>query len=163
MTFAPNFSLAAFLQTTEYFPEDQDQMLVKLNLSYADIANAVNIREIAKYETDEVITGQQFTVSGDNQKKYFTYRKIYYFGPIATGATLNIPHGLTFANILLFTKISGTFNTDVPDSRPLPFTSAAAVTNQTSIKVDAANIVIVNGATANNITDGVVILEYIYS
>ena len=92
-TYLPSNSKTAFLNTTEVFPEDFSQFLIKLTNLYTDIANAVNLREIAQYDLIEFITGEQWFTTGNAQVKRSTFRKVYSIGSIAAGATLNTPHG----------------------------------------------------------------------
>lgn len=166
MTFQPINSKTAFLPTTQVFSKDDSQRLITHTSTYTDISQAVNIREIALYQDGQaIITGQQFSVAGDNQKKKYTYRKVYYFGAIAAGATLLIPHGIT--GLVQCTDIHGTCITDVVDYRPIPYSSTAAINQQISIRVFPslpainANIEIINGAGSPNITSGIVVLEYL--
>jgi hypothetical protein len=162
MTFNPVNAKNAFLQTTENFPEDNSQFLVKLNSSYSDIAQAVNIREIAQYDLQEIITGQQFSTVGNPQKKRYSFRKIFYFGAIVAGATLLIPHGLTLADITLFTHIGGGLViTPGVDYRPLPYVSTIGVNDQVLVFVRNANIEVTLGAIHPNVTSGLVVLEYL--
>lgn len=160
MTYQPINSKAAFLPTTEFFPKDETQRLIKHTTNYTDIAQAVNVREIALYQNGQpVITGQQFSDPTNNQNKKYTFRNVYYFGAIAAGATLNIAHGIT--GLAQFTHMYGTCVTAVVDYRPIPFSSTAAVNQQISLRVSGANIEIINGAASPNITSGIIVLEYL--
>lgn len=158
MTFQPIDSIAPFITASTVLPEDYSQLLIRLTTIFNDIAYKVNAREIAFYEPAEQLTGQAWFSANPNLKRQ-TFRKVYSFGAILTGATLNIPHNIP--DVFLFTHIYGTILTDVPDQRPLPRVSATLVTDQVSLDVGAVNIVIVNGATAPNITSGFVVLEYL--
>lgn len=161
MTFGPVDSKTSFLSTAETFPQDQSQLLVKMTSVHSDIANCVNIREIAQYEDDQqLLTGQQFSTPGNPILKKYVFRKMLYIGAYAAGATYNIPHGIT--GLVQFTHIYGTCVTDAVDYRPIPYTSAIAVANQTSIRVDnAGNIILGVGAGSPNITSGIIVLEYL--
>jgi hypothetical protein len=130
-----------------------------LTQTYIEISQSNNIKDTATYETTEIVTGQQFFNTAEPQKKRFTYRQCYVVGAIAAGATLLIPHGIV--GIIMFTRMYGTCITNVVDYRPIPMVSATVVTDQVSLRVVGANIEIVNGATAPNITSGVIVLEYL--
>jgi hypothetical protein len=158
-TYLPSNSQGAFLTTSEVFPEDNSQFLIKLTSLYTQIANAVNLREIAQYDLIEFITGEQWFTTGNPQKKRSTFRKVFNIGAIATGATSNTAHGLT--GFTAFTHIYGTCVTDVVDYRPIPYASATLITDQIEIKVGATNITIISGATAPNITSAIVVLEFL--
>ena len=161
MSYAPINTKGAYLNTTEVFPHDDQQFIIKLNSVYTDIANAVNNREISVYEdTQQVPTGSKYSAPvppGGPIKKRNSFRKTFYFGAIVAGATLNIAHGST---IIECTRIYGTCITTVPDFRPIPYVSTLALNEQISILVDATNIVIINGAGGPNITSGKVVIEY---
>lgn len=159
MTYEPFNAKTAFLSTSEVYPKDESQLLIKLTDLHTSVAYAVNVREISLYQdTQEALTGQQWSIPGDNTKKRLTFRKAFYFGAIATGATLNIPHGIS--GLVECTAFKGACVTDVVDYRPIPFVSTVAVNQQISIRVVGANIEIVNGAGAPNITSGKVVIEY---
>jgi hypothetical protein len=154
---------SSFLPTTTVLPKDMDELLIRLTKNYNDIANYLNIREIAIYETTEILTGEQWTNPGQPTNRRQTFRKIFYFGAIAAGANLVIPTGIS--SVTSYTHIYGTANTDGPDSRSIPFVDVTNVTNQISVIINnaAASATVFNGATAPNITNGILILEYLKS
>lgn len=158
-TFQPANSNAVFLPTTIQYPKDPQELLERLNKAYEDTATRLNIKQIGIFDLVEFLTGEQWPVIGNPQKKRQTFRIIFNFDAIAPGATLVIPHGLT--GVTAYTHIYGTAITDVVDNRPIPYASATVVTNQIEINVDGTNINIINGATASAITSGFVVLEYL--
>lgn len=158
-TYLPANSKTAFLNTSEVFPEDNSQFLIKLTTLYTDIANAVNVREIAQYDLVEFLTGEQWFTSGNPNIKRSTFRKTFSIGSIASGATSTTTHNLT--GITAFTHIYGTAVTDAPDYRPIPYSSATAVAEQIEVKIDATNITIINGAASPNLISALIILEYL--
>ncbi len=159
MTTSSNSSIAPYLNTTEIYPEDHSQRLMKQTNIYSNIANAVNVREIAIYDLQQLLTGQRFFDPLNVQNKRSTYRKVFQIGPIASGAVQTIAHGI--AGVVSFTRMYGTCITDVVDFRPIPYVDVAAVTNQISLTCTATNLVIANGATSPNITSGIIVLEYL--
>jgi len=162
MSFLPSNSLSAFLPTTQVFPEDQSQRIIVLTDNYTSVAQAINQREIGTFETVEQLNGQQFFNLTNPEKKRFAYRKVFSIGTIATGGTLNIAHGITSANTTTtFTHIYGTVRTSTIDNRPIPYASATVVTDQIELNIDATNINIINGATAPQITSGLVVIEFL--
>lgn len=159
MTFAPINAKTAFLPTSDAFPKDESQRLAKLTSNYTEVAQSVNVREIALYQNKlPVLTGQQFSDPTNAQKQKFTFRTVYYFGAIAAGATLNIPHNIP--NLVQCTHIYGTCVT-AGDFRPIPYSSTVAVNQQISLRIVGANIEIINGAASANITSGIIVLEYL--
>lgn len=162
MTFTPVNSQGPFLPTTQVFPEDESQRLIVLTENYTDISLAVNQRVIGYYNTNETVNGKQFYNPNNAQSIRNGYRKVVEVGALAAGATSSIAHGITGVNgATTFTSITGTCVTSVPDNRPIPYASATAVNTQIEIKLDATNIVIINGAAAPAIASGIVILEYL--
>lgn len=160
MTYSPVNAKTAYLPTTRVFQVgDDDELRISLTSSYTDVAQYVNLREIAQYDLVEVITGQQFFTAGNNQVKRLSFRKSFVLGAVAPGTIANIAHGIT--GVTIFTKIGGSCVTDVVDYRCIPWASATAVTAQIQIRVVGANIEIVNGATAPAITSGIITLEYL--
>jgi hypothetical protein len=162
MTFNPTNSLGPFISTSTFFPDDFDEFRVKFLELYRDLSNAVNTREVGVFDLVEFLTGENWFTSGNPQVKRKTYRKVFELPATAAGATTNIAHGITGVNTTTtFTQIYGTAITAVPDNRPIPFASATLVTDQIQILVNATNIVVTNGATAPNISSGVIVLTYL--
>lgn len=120
-------------------------------------AKFINGKDSGIYEEYEYFSNKTF-FGATPQVKRSVYRKSFSFGAIAAGATLNIAHNITFS---IFTMIYGTVITDVVDYRPIPYVDAVLVTNQIAITIDAVNINITNGATAPNVTTGIIVLEYL--
>ncbi len=154
MTFNPTSSIAPFLQTSVFFPEEFDEFRVKFLQLYRDISNCVNTRQISVFDLQEFLTGEQWSTSGDPQKKKQTYRTIYYF----SDASLTFAHNIT--NLTLTTHIYGSF-TDGTNFYPLPYVSSVAIANQIQIVVTPTNIVVTKGGAAPAITNGVIVLEYL--
>lgn len=156
MTFSPANSLAFKVVENVTFSKDQGQFLLQLTDLYQKLATSTNAKDIGSYETVELLNGQQFF--GPNpQTKIQIYRKCFAIGAIAAGATSSIAHGITLTRL---TRAYGTCITDVVDYRPIPYVSATLITNQIQLTVTATNVVVVNGATAPNITSGIIVLEY---
>lgn len=157
MSFAPEFSSGNFVPENYVIPDEPDQMQEFLKKTLEEHSRFINRKDMAQYETVEVQNNQTFPGVTPQAKRQI-YRKIFVFGAIAAGATLNIPHAIT--GVTDFTRIYGTCITAVPDNRPIPFADAALITNQISVLRNGLNIVIVNGATAPNIVSGRIILEF---
>src|ERR1051325_2515542 len=148
-------------QYINYELEDQE-LRMQLTRRDTQLSIALNTKENGVFETVEVQNGQRwFAATADINLKRFAFRKVFSFGAIAAGGTLVINHGLT--NVSIFVHIYGTCITDVVDYRPIPYSSVIAVTDQIEVKVTATQIIIDNGATAPNITSGIIVLEYLYT
>lgn len=149
-----------FVSSSEYFSPDNSQLLIQLSSNHTNIANAINDREIALYQDQQqTVTGQQFSSPGTNQAKKYTFRKVFYFGAIAPGATLSFAHGIT--NLVQFTRLYGTCVTNVVDYRPIPFIDSPIGGGEISLLSTPTNIVITLGAAAPNITSGIIVSEYL--
>jgi hypothetical protein len=149
-----------FVPVNEYFSPDNDQLLIQLTSNHTLMANLVNDREIALYQDhQETITGQQFSTAGTNQTKKYTFRKVFYFGAIAPGATLSIAHGI--ANLVQFTRLYGTCITTVVDYRPLPFIDSPVAGGEISLMSTSTNINITLGAASPNVSSGIIVAEYL--
>lgn len=159
MTFQPANSNAVYLPTTTNYPSDLQELIIRLNSTYVDIATRLNTKEIGIYNLSEFLTAQQWFTAGNPQQFRDAYRTVYSIGTIAAGATSTTAHGLT--NVTAFTHIYGTCITATVDYRPIPYSSATATNAQIELKVDATNITIINGAGAPQITSALVVLEYL--
>lgn len=154
MTFNPTSSIAPYLQTSVFFPNEFDEFRVKFLELYRDISNCVNVRQIAVFDLQEFLTGESWATNGNPQRKKQTYRKIFYF----SDASLTFAHNIT--NLTLTTHIYGSF-TDGTNFYPLPYVSSAAVANQIQVVVTPTNVVVTKGGGAPAITNGVIVLEYL--
>ncbi len=159
MTYLPANTRSPFLPTSQVYPEDLSQLLITMTQVYIDQANAINIRQIGIFDQTQSVTGQQFFNTSNVQQPRLSFRKVFSIGAIAAGATSTTAHGLT--GVTSYTHIYATAVTVIPDNRPIPYNSATLVTDQVSLTVTATNIVIVNGATAPNITSAIVVLEFL--
>jgi hypothetical protein len=158
MTFLPTFSLGNYLEESVSLPDDPAEFKRILKTALEDILKQVNRKDTGAYEEVEILNNQQF-FGATAQVKRNVYRRVYDFGAIATGATLNIAHGLI--GVTEFTRIYGTAVTGVPDFRPIPRTSTVNINQQISLDIVGVNIVIINGAGGPNITGGIIVLEYV--
>jgi len=159
MSYGPANPVLPFLATTEVYPEDESQLRIKQTSIYSNIANNVNIREIAIYDTQQLITGQKFFNPADVRNLRTTFRQVYQIGAIAAGAHQTIAHGI--AGLVMFTRMYGTVITDVVDYRPIPYADEGVATNQISLTADATNVYVYVGTTSPDVTSGMVVLEYI--
>ena len=152
-----------YLITSRSFPTDPAQLEQELNKAWIDLSRVVNLKTNAIYDTAQVVTGEQWYNPNFNPNRDFrrrqSYRKVFTFGAIATGATLAINHGIT--GITQFTLTYGEAITDVPDYRNIPWASAILVTDQIQVTKTQTQIIIINGATAPNIVSGIFVLEYL--
>ena len=156
-----NVNSSPYLRTSREFPEDLKRLTQEIDKAYIDTANVVNARTIGIYPTTRAaVTGNIYYLEGRHQ--YQSQREVYLFGAIAAGAVLLIPYKLN--GFFQFVNIYGTCLTDVPDARPIPYVSNTANMN-IELRVDTVglNIVITVGTASPNITQGLIVLEWISS
>lgn len=146
-----------FLGRFRRFPTDDDALLEReLVNSYTDVSVAVNQREIADYQLEELLTGQKFFPSATNGPFRNTYRKVVQISAVAAGATLNTAHGIS--GLTAVTRIYGVAVTST-DFRPLPYASVTANAN-IELRIDTTNITVIAGAASPNLSSALVIVEY---
>lgn len=154
-SFLPVNSRAPFLPTSEIYPEDPEQLLIRLSQIYQEMALRTNVKEIGQYEVDlELLNGQQYFGS-DPQTKRFVYRKVLQTGVLATGAN-NIAHNITFPtpNTFHFTRIYGVIeDVTIPQYIPIP-------DDVTNVSVGGVNVTITIPVAYNGFS-GTVVLEYV--
>lgn len=159
MTFDPANSLAPYLQTSVFFPDEFDEFRTKFLALYRDISSNVNVRQIGIFDLQEFLTGERWFTSGDPQKKRQTFRKVFEIPAIAPGVFFTLAHGLT--GVTAYTHIYGTVVTNAPDFRPIPYADITSPLNQIALKVDATIITVAVGATSPAVVSGIVVLEYL--
>ena len=152
----------AFLRTQVSFPEEISELVLELDKTYVDTANAINNRTISLFATNKhVVTGESWFVS--QNRKQQTLRQVYTFGAIAPGTELDIP--INISNFTQFTRIWGTVVTNAIDWRPLPYVDPTSLTTGIALLVGPIaginNIRIVLGATSVPVTSGLVVLEWL--
>lgn len=131
-----------------------------LSLLLKKMIDTVNTKEGSLYLPQEIANFMKlYGSSTDPQTFRNGYRKLFIIGAIAAGATSTTAHGITSLTQIIHR--SGEAITAVPDFRSIPYASATLVTDQIQLTIDGTNIVIVNGATAPNITSAVVWFDYV--
>ncbi len=144
-----------YLRTTREFPEDPKELLVQINKTYVDIANAVNNRTISIYPINRPAIGGESWFIVNNQRQQ-NLRQVYIF--TAAG---NVPHGINVSNISRFSpKCYGSF-TDGTNYYGAIFGSNVAIAGEISFYITSTNIVILAGAGAPAITSGIIVLEWL--
>ena len=147
-----------YLRAQRKFPLDDRELIIELDRSYVDTANAVNTRSIALFTTNRPTnTGQAWYFQGLNEKKQ-ALRQVYTFS-----AAGNIPHGIPNTEYLYFSRCFGFF-TDGTNFYGVLFSASTNSLNtpgQVTFYVTPTDIVILSGAGAPSITSGYVVLEWI--
>lgn len=144
-----------YIRIQRKFPDNSRELIIELDRSYVDTANAINVRSIALFTTNRPTnTGQGWYFQGLNEKKQ-SLRQVYLFS-----AAGNVPHGVPNTEYLTFSRCFGFF-TDGTNFYGVPFSSNVAIAGQVTFYVNSTNIVILSGAGAPSITSGYIVLEWI--
>lgn len=156
-----------FLLTSRTFPVEPSELEPVLSKAYTDTANVVNIKTNGIYDKIQIVSGNNYySTSTPDQlaKRRQSYRQIYTFGAIAQGATLTIPHTIT--GIVQVVNLYGnciaetTVDTNAK-YRPIPYVSVVNVNRQIQLFMNDTIITIINGAGADNILSGTIVVEYL--
>jgi len=162
MTFQPINSLTSYLPTDIILPDDPEELRRILDDLLKKMTDAVNDKEIAHYNTVELLSGQKWFTSGNPQKFRNGYRKVIDFGALPNSATKSVAHGITFDANTTFTRIYGTATDPVGIfALPIPFSDPTALNANVSLTIDATNVVITTGINRAAYTKCYVIAEWL--
>src|SRR6266403_6291581 len=152
-----------YLRTSREFPEDLPNLTREINKSYIDIATAVNNRTIGIYASNKSAnTGDSWLIT-KNQKQQ-AFHQVYKF--TAAG---NIPHMINIINVSYVSiNCYGSF-TDGTNWYGAIYGSDTAIAGQVSFYITPnskanlldGNIVVLAGAGAPTITNGIIVIEWI--
>ena len=149
------------LYDVEINSDEFKELLVRLYQNVNNIALSLNNKESGYYIQEEFVnSGVYFNpTTSDPLQLRPVFRKIINVGAVNAGVT-NAAHGLVIASTWSFTRIYGAVsNTTTNNYLPLPWASAAGITN-IELSVNAVNVVVTNnsGLTFPTCT---VVLEYL--
>lgn len=166
-----------FIRSTWDFPKDGPSMSVEMNRSYLELAQFVNARTIGLFPTNRPAQGgeQWFIPPDQNQplasQRVYNFRQVYTVGAIAAATpTTTIPHGIDiFQNVSFMTKCQGALQTVSNNWIGCIFASGNAIAGQYTFFVGRnsapgvldGNITILQGAAAQPINKGIIVLEWI--
>lgn len=142
MTIQTSQQLETYVPVYDYVPEDWKDARVFLIEQLKRISNAVNIREIGWFLDQEVISGQQFIPSANNNQDFRTILRVvvdYGVGPFGPGVH-STPH-----NVMVDANFSLIDMWGAATKATAPFTGTPI--NQPNISYDATNINITLTAT----------------
>lgn len=156
------------------FPENQEQFLETLGLTYKRIVDSTNtkigglflLQQMANFERwFKQSDTAPFTI--DTSKTRNGYRNTLNMialngGPIASGATVTVPHGVPLTADSSITRIYGGARSAGPFFLPVPYPPNPTALN-TSIEVflDLTNITLRNGAGQSQLNQCFVVVEYL--
>lgn len=163
--FAPVNARSTYLPLEFDAPED-DIGKAEMNADRHRLtANIVNVKENGTYETNEVLTAQQwFSVEspGTAIKTRYTFRTVVNFGALPNATTKSKAHGISVTPGTIFTKILATATYPGNRAVNVPYVNVTTPTDGIELWVDATNVNI-RTTTANWVayTTVYVVLEYI--
>jgi len=144
-----------YLRTTRDFPIELEELSSEINRAYLDIAQKMNDRTIGLFPTTRSAVNGEAWYIVKNQKQQ-AFRQVYPFTAVG-----NIPHGIVFANTVeRFTKCQGSF-TDGTNFYGVIYASNVPIVGQISFYITPTNIVVLAGAGAPTITQGIIVLEWV--
>lgn len=158
MTFTPSNSQGFFLDPTLILPSNEAEMQYFVKSRYEQIADSVNVREIAVYALSQTETARQYFNPGDPQKYRLAWRKVIAIGTVTGGAAgTAVDHGISDMTELV--GWSG-WGVSLPNRYVLPYVDSVG-TGNVSIDVNATQVTVTSGATGPTLTGVYVVLEYI--
>jgi hypothetical protein len=148
-----------YLKTSRKFPYDNPKDLsLELNVSYIDIANAVNRRIIGLFsENFSAVTGENWYFTALKSQGLQGLRKVFTFT-----STASINHGIDLKDVDRFVRCWGTY-TDGTNWYGITFGSSIATTTPGLITfyISPTQIVFLSGAGVAALTSGTIVLEWL--
>jgi hypothetical protein len=147
-------NMSPYLATSRKFPQEVSELAYHTNVSYVDVANAVNNRTISLFPSVRpAITGESWFLQ-QNQKQG-GFRQAYPFT-----STASITHNIVLNDLERMVRMYGSY-TDGTNWYGLIGASTTAIAGQISFYMTPTQIVFVSGAGAPTLTKGTVILEWL--
>jgi hypothetical protein len=157
MSYKPVNTQTTFVDASIFLPDDEHQLRLKLTDSLRDYATGINTREIGQYYLNEIQTGGTLYSPTNAQKGRSLFRKTINFGVLPNAASKSVAHGITITSSFEFVKI------DVVGNNPTgtPNFSVSIPDMNSTVMVDANNVIITTTVDYSAYTTCSVILEYV--
>lgn len=158
------------IYSTEVTSPAFKELLVRLYQNLNNIAQALNVKDSAIYNTQEFVNGQLYfanpalsSTTSSVARMRQVVRKVINFGALPNTGTTAVAHGITVNSSTTFTRIYGTAS-DTAGSNyiPIPYASPT-LANNIELKADATNVTIITGSNRTAFTVCYVVLEYLKS
>lgn len=168
----PINSTTAFLPTYIDLQSNQEQLRIVLTDFLTDVSYGVNIREIAQFETVELLNGQQFFDPNNAQRKRYVYRKVIDFGALPNNTSKSVAHNIVLDDgvndsTYFFTKLHATaYDPTVGNEQAICIDGAyydiagGMITNPINCRLTSTDIVITTTSDRTNFTQCLIVLEY---
>ena len=152
MTFGPPNTPGSYLIQNIRWSKDYETFLTQITKAYSDIARAINTRDIAIYDLNQNVNGQEWFNPANVQLKRDGFRQVYTFTGVG-----NIAHGI--ANLTLVNGY-GEY-TDGTNFYGVIYASSVPIAGQVTFYVTPTNIVVQAGAGAPAISSGTIVLNFL--
>lgn len=167
--FEPSSTISSYVPSSIIIPEDWSLARVIMTDYILAEADAINVREIAQYDTRNLVTGQQWFTDGDATKFRYGFRRVVDIGGLEDYSggitTQTVAHGITTNENMVFTHIYGCATdpgaSTVTAAMPLPYPDADAVGNSIEVWVDATNVNLRYAADYSAFTTAYVVVEWL--
>lgn len=152
MTFGPPNTPGSYLIQNIRWSKDYETFLTQITKAYSDIARAINTRDIAIYDLNQNVNGQEWFNPANVQLKRDGFRQVYTFTGVG-----NIAH--LIANLTLVNGF-GEY-TDGTNFYGVIYASSVPIAGQVTFYVTPTNIVVQAGAGAPAISSGTIVLNFL--
>jgi len=143
------------------------ELLVRLYQNINLIAEVLNLKDSAYYDTNEFVTGQSYFPNpafNSSTTTVATYRPVYRlvvnFGALPNTAAKSVAHNIPINTGFTFTRIYGAAS-DTTDLEyiPLPYASASG-TNNVEVDITATDVVVTTASDMTNYNVTYITIEY---
>jgi len=150
--------------TVEPNSDEEKQLKIKLYQAINYILTSLNKKVNGDYFVQELLTGANFyNIYNDQNNLRPEYRTVVNFGALPSSGTKQVAHGINVTGRFSWTFIGAyAANQSTPEGIPVPYASAAAVSDNLEIWVDNTYVYIATGGTDySSYTVTNVILKYL--
>jgi len=158
------------IYSTEVTSPAFKELLVRLYQNLNNMAQALNVKDSAIYNTQEFVNGQLYfanpalnSTSTTAPRMRQVMRKVINFGALPNTGTKTAAHGITVNSSTTLTRAyASASDTTGNNYIPIPYASPTLV-NNIELKVDGTNVTIITGSNRSAFTVCYVVVEYLTS
>ena len=156
----------AEIKSMDINSDEFKEFLVLLYQRMNQLSIATNARDIAKYETQEILCGQEFFPNpaygvsvNSNPVPRGVYRKVVNFGALPNSTSTSVAHGITTTSGFTVTRLYGAAsNTSGSSYISIPYVSASG---NVSLSMSSTNVTITTTGSFSSYATTYVIIEYL--
>jgi hypothetical protein len=164
MSFTPASGFNNFVPNDLIIPSNAEEMNLVLTDYFRYLINALNTREVAIFDEQEILTGQVWFNSSDRQKPRYGFRKVIDVGGLndfTTTSPQNTAHGISINANFVLTNIYGTATDPNTNFIPLPYVDMSGAGANIQLSMDSTNVILDSNADYSAYTTAYVVLEYL--